>query len=385
MTDNPINPKNPSEWTEEALEAASRTALQQCCKHARELGFECPSSGTADELRERLAKVASQHAKLMKALSSEKSSEGQKRPVEKLSDAPSWPVEKTAEPTPGQFKVWKREVNAWQRMMKEDAHGANAMFQAFMRVLPSGVKQQCYGEIDDEFMSIESVMQVLERDFGGVEEVDESALLTEYRALSRGAKETLGEFLKRWRRVRTKALTQGAIEKSRADVNDFLRACALNAQQHGQILMDLKREEPKDRLEFVLGRVEVLVKMFGLRDQKEPEVAFVADDGGKPKGGGKGDQKPWWKQPAKGGKPGGKGKGAKGKGKGVWKEIQKQPWKGAAKQDWKKDDTKGKPKGKKGGGKGEAAKGDWTCEKCQYLVFGRMGAGFCPQCGAARP
>ena len=249
----------------------------------------------------------------------------------------------------------------------------------------------------------------------GVVELEEDQLLNEYRGLVRGGQESLSDFLKRWRQVRNRALTQGAIEPSRADVNDLLKSCSLSAQQHSQLLLSLKKEQEEKgfesnakRLEFVLSELQVFVKVFGLRDKlgHGEKVAMIGESGAKfecfncggdhfardcPDGPSKGKSKG-------SSKGGGKSKSAKGGNKGAGKGPAK-PWfssaihkpqrgkgagkgKGAGGKGWKSG--KGAKDGAKGASKGAGKGGDdWTCQ-CGYVVFGRMKAMFCPSCGAAK-
>jgi hypothetical protein len=256
----------------------------------------------------------------------------EKTPVqraEKLQDAPAWPG--VEEITPVEFKTWAREVRAWQRIGTDQGHSHDALYLSLMKGLPKGVKSQVMGELDDDALSLPSVMDLLKRDYGGIEVVSNDRLRKEYRSLRRDTNEGLDAFVKRYRRVRAKVRAAGMIESSVSDVGDLLEACCLDVGQHSAILLALRKEKletPEERLEFVLGELSALQEMYGLRANTEADqpTALLAETNPgkgpgswdswrhKDKGGKKGK---WGQKGAWSGKTGGKkGKKDKGGGKG---------------------------------------------------------------------
>ena len=313
------------------------------------------------------------------------------------------------------YKIWRREVNEWRAEFGKH-YNEKVLLISLMKQIPKKLKLQIYAELPEGSLKLDAVLKLLDRDHLGLAVVQDWSLRAEYRSIERGAGEQLREFVVRFRQVRAKALQQGLIVPSKADVHDFLAAAKLDEVTHAAVLRSLKVQvavDPDvDQLQHALGELQTIEEMQGMRDvtgRATEQKAFFAGKG-QPEGE---YRKPDWDCPscgaycfgsrshcfkcnapcpsagggnyggkargkgAKGGKPGswgkkkgGKHKGGKDRGKGKWKD-----WRGpkGAKKEIEK--VKQEP---------GAEQRDWKCTACGQLVFARTKAKFCPACGAAK-
>jgi len=280
---------------------------------------------------------------------------------DKLQDAPAWPV-KDRDPKASEYRTWAREAQVWRRMSTEAGHTENSMYLSLMRQLPADVKEQVYAELDDKDLSLTGVIKLLERDYKGADEIEGRSILEEYRSLKRGDNESLEAFLKKYRRVRNKALNQNIITASEADYHDLLKATQLGTSEHTMILLNLKKAKLNDhfeKLEFVLDELKVIVELQAMnyKEFEKAPVALVAEQA-------MGVAKQIW------GRPGGKGRGAKGEKKGLkGKAGGDRPGKGCkGGQPWQAGPSGKGSKGNQGRGKKGLSKG-----------LGKGGKGHCWQ------
>ena len=311
-------------WTKETLEGKKQAELRII---AETLGLDFDGKTTCKQLRKLIlgyyGTSAKKPGKKVEAVK-DSGKDSAKRPTEKLQEAPSWPS--SVKVSASEFRVWRREVDTWVRVSTEQGHSEDTMFVAFMRQHPHSVKEQVYAELDAGAEHVESVLEILSRDHGGLEAVNSQKQLTEYRNLRRKKDESLSDFLTRYRQLRAKVVNAGQVVAQAADVTDLLLACGLDTAQHSAILSNLRREKglktPESQLQFVLDELKALEEMYALLEdqgsERTPEhVTLFADQPKGPKGKGS-----WWPQPGdwKGGGKGRKGRDGKGKAKGKAKK-----------------------------------------------------------------
>ena len=296
-----------------------------------------------------------------------------------------------SDPTPEQFSTWKREYAYWRKTM-EGHHADSALTQCLLTALPDTAKKVLFTELDVDSVSLTSVLEILQAEFGDDEFLEKRDALSHYRKCQRTASEGLTEFLKRHRHSRQAAMLAGVlVANSATDTWDLLDACQLSSTQRAnvtaqlQVRLDMMPES--DEFAECQKLLVNLARAFGkeLGDKAKSSTALFSLDGGKGGGGG-GDQSlagaGWqkfggnWKRPGKGSKGGGKGK-SKGAGKSSGKSWGKN-WN--AGKDWSAGKSAGKGFGK--GGKDYKNK-DWVCPSCEARCWGSKDK--CFKCGTEKP
>ena len=238
-----------------------------------------------------------------------------KRPKEKLAAAPSWPKNN---PSPEEYKLWKKEFTIYNRIATNQGHSDDAIYLQRMESLPAEIKQQVFAELDDDDMNTYEVLDILERDYKGIESVIEDKVRREYRSLKKKDGESLGEYVKRYRTTRARALSMKVIQSSSADAGDFLESCQLTMEQRTAIAREMRREKltgDEEKLTFALKEVNDIEELYGLIDNEKGKKKDEKKTFWTAKGPGKGNE--WYGGEHKGsGKSKGKNKAKKGKGKG---------------------------------------------------------------------
>lgn len=261
-----------------------------------------------------------------------------------------------------------------------DWHGGAALLQCLLTALPESPKSVVFGELETSELELESVLECLQREYGGDAVLEQRDTLSAYRKCVRVSSEGLGEFLKRYRHARQAAiLATVLVPNASTDTWDLLEACNLSSTQKGNILSQLQVRlslQPEiTEYDHVHQLLTNLARAFGpaqgqasaLLAAPTPVSAVASAPTPTFEGKGKGSwQKGGWQKMKQGGwkKPGQKGS-AKGGGKG----------------DSKSKGGKGKGGGGKNGEKGGWKK-DWRCE-CGAWCWGSKDV--CFKCGKAKP
>lgn len=336
-----------------------------CKKHGLETG------GVKDVLVSRLVKAR----KAARSGGVSKVIEKTKRETEEAAPKLRPPSALPAEPNAQQWRTWKQELAFWRRTMK-GSHSEEAMLQCLLTALPECAKRVLFSQLEVESMSLQALLQVLQREYGQDEVLEARDALREYRDCKRVASESLVDFLKRFRHVRQAAMLAGVlVANSATDTWDLLDACNLSSTQRAnvtsqlQVRMELQPEVPEfDQCERLLLN---LARALGSEPQggtKQQEVAlFGAEARGKGEEPSGGHWKSGLKWKTHGGKKGKKGK--KGSGKGSWgknkdKDSGKNKDTGKNKDSWEK-------------------KVDWLCPKCGARCWGSKDS--CFKCGQQKP
>ena len=378
----------------------------------------------ANDTSKAMVKELAKKQKVVRKFIGDLSSGGGKSAVQsekapKLEDAPKLEMDQGEKVETSSYKIWRREVNEWRTEFSKH-YNEKILLINVMKAVPKKLKLQVYAELPEGTLKLDAVLKLLDRDHLGLAVVQDWTLRADYRSIERGHGELLSDFVLRFRQTRAKALQQGLITPSKADVHDLLAAVKLDEATHAAMLRSLKsavQADPEvDQLQHILSELQTLEEMQGMRDvtgRKTEQKAFFAGKG-QPHGE---YRKPDWDCPSCGARcfgskdycfkcqtpcPDGGGKGFGGKGSGG-KFRGKGAFSGnGGKSYWGKKGAKGKHKGKKGAkahGKGawqgpkksivkEEPGGkdkDWKCEKCGFMVFGKRQTADCPKCGAARP
>ena len=345
-----------------ALEDKTCEELRKLCdKHGLATG------GVKDKLVSRLVKARrNTSSKDVKKSAEKPASEAAGDEKPKLRP----PSALASEPNAEQWRTWKREYSFWKRTMF-GWHSEFAMLQCLLTALPDSAKKVVFTQLDMEAMTLETLIDVLQMEYGEDEFLEQRDALKEYRSCKRASSEGLGDFLKRFRHVRQAAILAGVLVANAAtDTWDLLDSCSLSSTQRSNItsqMQALALVQPNvseyDHCQKLLLN---LARAFG--SEKPQDTALFSAEEGHGKGGEPGGGH--WKA-AKTWKVQGNGKKGKGKGKG------KDSWKGENKG---KGFGKGKDTGK---GSGKGKKVDWLCPKCKARCWGSKDA--CFKCGEKKP
>ena len=188
------------------------------------------------------------------------------------------------------YRVWRASFMRWWHLFRPH-YDENYLMVSVERCLPGDYKRQLYSELPGGDWRFEKVLAVLDRDQAGLEVVNERKLKREYSELKRASGESLGDFLKKWRQLRARALAAAVVSPAASDWQDLLDAACVSETEEVTMMTTMERERKEygskefsheAKLQFILGELEQMVKIQELRrdrgaGERAESVAMWAD------------------------------------------------------------------------------------------------------------
>ena len=177
------------------------------------------------------------------------------------------PVTLVKEASRTQYKTWRAEISLWYANL-EKSHSAGLLTSAVLKQLPTDDKTDLFVEYDAADLSVPVILKFLDEQYDCDIYLEGRAALKEYRKVERGEREELVDFVKRWRRLYSRAQREGGLNKQdEVDALDLLEAARVTPAQMASML-ESTAESGGATVVSVIGKLTALGRAFSATQTK---------------------------------------------------------------------------------------------------------------------